>query len=195
MRKGQTVSYERLNRALRHVQGVLEELGIYDKLDHVEVHWCELPQLSVPAARGFFTHGDQGFFGRLVGYDAGHIFIPKIVPLQLWRQNRGSLRGLLLHEYAHAVAYYYPAIVAGRMFSSTFGGPYGWQVHRGEQPKEACVSAYAMTSPAENFAETVEFWITNRLNSRIKGVHPMLARKFRFVASVITRLQSASRAR
>lgn len=188
MRKGQTVSYESLNRALRHVQGVFDDLGIYDKLEHVDVYWCEWPQMSVPAARGFFTHGDQGFFGRVVGYEPGHIFIPKIVPVQMWWQSRGSLRGILFHEYAHAVAYYFPELVTGRKFNSAFGGPYGWQAHRGVQIKDAYVSDYAMTSPAEDFAESFEFWITRRRSLHTRTFHPQLKAKFAYIASMIKHL-------
>lgn len=189
MRKGQTVSYESLNRALRHVQRVFDDLGIYDKLACVDVYWCELPQLTVPTAHGFFTHGDQGFFGRLLGYDEGHIFIPKVVPLQLWMQNRGSLRGILFHEYSHAIAYYYPSLVRGKKFREAFGGPYGWQERCDDQPEDAFVSKYAMTCPSENFAETFQHFITCRKVPTSRRYHPGLKRKLEFIGNMLKRLK------
>lgn len=189
MRKGQLVEYDTLNRALRDVQNELYELGIYDRLDQVDVYWCRFSQLAVPTALGFFVHERTPIVDRLLDYREGHIYIPRWVPFQFWNQNRGSLRSVIRHEFAHALWYYHPSAVNTRTFRTIFGGPHGWQGRDVDQPDDAFVSDYAATCPAEDFAETFGYWVTNRKRVSARCYHPVLKRKLEFIGNMLKRLK------
>jgi len=190
MKRGQSVSYETLNRAFCDVQNELEELGVYSgtKLTRVNVYWCKWPQLHIPSALGFFTETQVTRLESWAGYETGHIYIPRVVPLQFWKQNRGSLRAVLRHEFGHVIAHHLPSTVRTRAFRSIFGGPHGWQERDADQPDEAFVSDYAATCPAEDFAETFAHFVTYRRSHGTRGYHPKLRAKLQYVAKMIKRL-------
>ena len=75
-------------------------------------------------AHGFFTHGTS-WLDKMFGYEPGHIYIPAFVLSDFLAQARGSLRDVIRHEYAHALAHYYPElIVDSTEFKQAFGGSY-----------------------------------------------------------------------
>jgi hypothetical protein len=128
MKRGQAVSYEQLNSALFDVQDELYGVGLWYEgapLTETEVYWCAWPQLDVPFAGGFFIDGLWGISGalaRLLGYEAGHIYIPAWILLHAFWQSRGSLRAVIRHEYGHAIIYRHPREGRSKAFRDVFGG-------------------------------------------------------------------------
>ena len=177
-----TASRETLNRDLLTVQDELAHAGLWharSRLLQVETFWCALPQWP-PLAWGFFIHRCSQV-SRWLGYQPGHIYIPAIV----W--NRRDLINVLRHEYAHAVAHYYPKLIQrSREFTRVFGGRYqrGTPNPGSTVDPSSYLSRYAATEPCEDFAETWMFYL------RRKGKLPARAnlkirRKWEFVRSVI----------
>lgn len=179
MKKGQSVSYDQLNSAVRDVQGELERVGLWYEgasLTKTEVYWCRFPQWP-PDALGYFVHQADGIW-RLLGYEAGNIYIPSWVLAQgLW-QNRGSLRDVVRHEYGHALIWHHPKLGRSKAFKEAFHASYD----SGEgnlMPPNCYVSEYAKTNPAEDFCETFMCWLRNP--TRRWGGPNQLKKKFQYM--------------
>ena len=118
-------------------------------------------------ALGFFVH-EADTLDSLLGYEAGHTYIPQWVLLHGHWQQRGSLRDVVRHEYGHAIAHYYPTLIQrSSRFSTTFGGRYFGQ-RRTRTSSRDFVSGYAKTCPAEDFSETFMLFLrhSGRLPTR-----------------------------
>ena len=199
MKHGHSVSSQQLQSAYLDVQRELDRAGLWyerSRLMQTEVVWCWLPPPSLWGTVGFFIESESALY-RLFGFAPGHIYIPKWILLHGPWQNRGSLRDVLRHEFGHALAYYHPGpICRSRMFRDAFGARYdeSWF----EQPTdcEDFVSDYAMTNPAEDFAETFARWLRalgGRGNSRgtsavPRHATPTLRAKFAFVRAACRRV-------
>jgi Putative zinc-binding metallo-peptidase len=187
MKRGQTVSYKQLNSALYDVQEELYKVGLWyhdAPIAETEVVWCAWPQIDVPGASGFFIDGLWGISGalaRLLGYEAGNIYIPKWILLHGPWQNRGSLRDLVRHEYGHALMWHFEEEGESKEFIKPFGGSYS--SNSGSPMFADCyVSKYAMTNPAEDFAETFMHYLRNP-SARLSGPKK-LRQKFKYVGSL-----------
>ena len=167
MRPGQSVSFHQLQSAYADVQRELARAGLWyegARLTRTEVIWCRVPPPDMWDANGFFINGDHRSY-RSFGYAPGHIYIPVRIPDQGRRQDRGSLRDVLRHEFGHALAYHYPSLIRRRRaFVLAFGAGYDadWTYPPGE-PYDF-VTDYAMTSPMEDFAETFAHWLRDPAN-------------------------------
>lgn len=126
MKNGSSVTKAQLDRAATDTQKELYEAGFWNegsRLLQAETYWCRLPQITVPDALGFFV-AESHLLHSLLGYQVGHIYIPKWVLWHGHRQRRGSLSDILRHEFGHAVAHYYPKLINGMRFQEAFGGKY-----------------------------------------------------------------------
>lgn len=191
MKNGSTVSKRQLDSAALAVQGELERLGLWgeaSRITQAEIYWCWFPQFLVPGALGFLIHEDD-LITRTLGYEAGNIYIPHWVLLHgLW-QRRGSLRDVIRHEYGHAIAHYYPALIPrSSRFAAAFGGGYWLSSSVGGESDEF-VSLYAQGNPAEDFAETFMFFVRHggRIPARFRS--PAVRRKWRFVADLVAAIR------
>jgi hypothetical protein len=186
LKPGQKVSFSHLDLAVRSAQGELGLAGLWNersRLINCEVFWCPWPQITMPGALGFFVH-EAGRIDRFLRYEAGHIYIPKLVLLHGPWQQRGSLRDVIRHEYGHATAHYYPALVQrSSRFRGAFGGGY-WDEGSAGGGDGDFVSTYARTNPSEDFAETFMLYLRHRgrLPSRFSSAG--VRRKWRFVADL-----------
>jgi hypothetical protein len=99
-----------------------------------------------------------------------------------------SVRDVLRHEYAHALADHHAGLVRGTRFERVFGGAHDDERSAGAFDPAAHVSAYAATLPSEDFAETVMLFL--RVRGRIERFRPRAAlhARLRFVASCASRL-------
>jgi hypothetical protein len=191
MKKGQIITYKRTNSALGSVQNELFNIGLWHKksrLIQVDVIWCPLPQVKMFDASGFFFHG-TGFFDKALGYKTGHIYIPAYVLSNLFWQHCHSLRDVIRHEYAHALAHYYPnSIINSKEFEKIFGGKY-YSYEPSNMEDAAYVSDYAKTMPMEDFAETFMVYV------RRKGLIPptlsntKFKKKWNFITKTIKALK------
>ncbi len=184
MRRGQPVRYEQLNRAVKDVQDELERVGLWYEgslLTQTDVFWCWFPQIQFPGALGFFIEQVDGLWAHICslwGYEAGHIYIPSWVLLQGPWQDRGSLRDIIRHEYGHALMWHHPELGRSSDFKDVFHGRYdsgdGYLMF-----PNCYVSDYAMTKPAEDFAETFMCYLRNP--EKKWGGPKLLRKKFEFV--------------
>ena len=183
MKRGSAVSKEQLDRATILVQTELAGMGLWNersRLLKTEVFWCRFPQITAPAALGFFLHGSN-VWDSLIGYEDGHIYIPQWVLLHGPWQNRGSLRNLVRHEYGHALAHEYPQLIQrSARFVDVFGGRY----YDGDFPDDwdsDFVSDYASTSPCEDFAETFALYLQKGGILPDGFDYPGIRRKWKFI--------------
>jgi len=192
MKKGAPVSKKQLDAAAMDVQTELAGIGLWhegSRLLKTEVYWCRFPQITAPAALGFFLHGSN-VWDSLIGYEAGHIYIPQWVLLHGPWQRRGSLRGVVRHELAHALAHKYPQLIQRSVrFVDVFGGRY----YDGDFPDDwdsDFVSDYASTSPCEDFAEMFALYLRSSGDLPDGFDTPSIRRKWRFIrdaARIISR--------
>ena len=195
MKRGESVTFRQLASAYSAVQRELARAGLWSgrcRLTESDVVWCWLPPPSVWDAVGFFVE-DGSLLFRLFGFEPGHIYIPKWVLLHGPWQNRGSLRDVLRHEFGHALGYHHPGLICrSRAFREAFGAGYDEPWSQPPADREDFVSPYAMSSPAEDFAETFACWLRSfggRGNSRRGSAVPShaasaLRAEFSFVRGV-----------
>jgi hypothetical protein len=198
MRLGQAVTFRQLQSAYADVQRELTRAGLWyarGPLTRTEVVLCRLPPPDFWDAAGFFIN-EAHFLYRAFGCEPGHIYVPNSILRQGRRQNRGSLRDVLRHEFGHALAFYHPGpIRRTRAFVGAFDARYDdpWP----EPPTDPAnfVTDYAMTSPDEDFAETFMVWLRGFSSSvprcrpyPPRRITPSLRAKFRFVRDVCRRL-------
>ncbi len=187
MKKGQIITYKRTNSALESVQNEFAKIGLWKEeslLTKVDVNWCPLPQVKMYDAMGFFFHG-TGFFDRILGYKTGHIYIPAYVLTNLFWQHCHSLRDVIRHEYAHALAHYYPNLICNsKEFEKAFGGKY-YSYEPCQMEREAFVSEYAKTMPMEDFAETFMVFVRRKGFMPSNILNAKLKRKWKFIAKII----------
>ena len=183
MKRNKTITLKQTSSAAIAVQRELQALGLWNedsKLAQVEIYFYPWSYNSA----GFFVIAPTKFHTAL-GYSPGHIFIPKYVLLQLFWQDRGSLRDVLRHEYGHALAYHYEDLIEHSLeFQDVFGGHYYDTETSGMKP-EAYISEYAKTMPMEDFAETFMVYVRRKgiLPANIKNVR--LKKKWKFIAKII----------
>ena len=139
-------------------------------------------------------------FGTAYGYQyygsSGDICIP-VLSLCRFSTLLGypytSLRDVLRHEYAHAVADLHRGLIRSKKFSSAFGSGHCFE-KREEFHPEVHLTPYAAHSPGEDFAETFMIFV------RRGGVLPewngsmAIKRKWRFLNDLSTSI-SRGRAR
>ena len=193
MRYGEGVTQKQLESAVADTQAELIELGLWgekSRLHACQVFWCRLPQVTLPKALGFFLPSTSLSFPAFLGYAPGHIYIPKWVLSRY--EGTHSLRDVIRHEYGHAVAHYYPAMIQrSKRFSETFNGRY-FGGHTFEFDPEDCVSTYAMTSPMEDFAETFMLYVKHKGKKPAKFKSEAITRKWQFVADLVARIAAGS---
>lgn len=191
MRKGEFVSLKQLNSATLAVQTELERLGLWSadsRLRSTDVIWCRLPQV-LAAALGFCFDAPTSAPLQWLGYHAGNIYIPQWgLSHGPWGQDRGSLRDIIRHEYAHALAWHHPAMIRqSRRFAAAFGGRYD-DAKPVVGPDAAFVSEYARTCPKEDFAETFMVYV-RRMGQRPDWLqHRRLNRKWAYIRAVVQAL-------
>jgi len=172
------ISFKKFTSAHGSVWRELCALGLSEsKLSGVQALHCSLPQITMPLALGFFILNDYGV-GKMIGYRAGHIYIPRWV----FTSGHFSLRDVIRHEYGHAMAYHCPEAMGG--FEKIFGAKYG-----NENPKrdrDGFISDYAMKDTSEDFAET--FMVFARRLGVEKGLRGAVLGKYRFVSKVVQRV-------
>ena len=183
MKNGSSVTKAQLDRAALDTQKDLGRAGFWSdgsRLLQTEVYWCQFPQITAPGALGFFFH-EMDLLHSMLGFEAGHIYIPKWVLLHGPWQQRGSLRDVVRHEYGHAVAHWYPKLIQeGPRFREAFGGSYA-DKHFMDDWESDHVSQYASTRPMEDFAETFMVFLRSRGAFPHYFSTPSIKRKWKFI--------------
>ena len=162
------ITHARLDRANWAVAHELLAQGFYDRrVQAVDTH-------LVPFG---IAHGWQ-WYGS-----TGDISIPLVSLLRLleiWRGYYTSLRDVLRHEFAHAIADTHRGLFRSNYFTDAFGAAHHWDIKLEFDP-EHHISEYAATAPAEDFAEN--FMIYIRHGGKLppwNATRPIL-RKWKFI--------------
>ena len=159
------ISITRLSRAFNVVRDELREVGLLDDgvyLDQIELVRSPLPSIWT---MGYCFHNGVTWL-RLVGYQPGTIYIPINAPVE--RSSGYTLADVIRHEFGHAWAWLDRKRIDGV-----------------PAPEEDFVSEYAMTRPAEDFADTFMTYLRHRRNlSRFKN-QPGLYRKLRAIEVLV----------
>lgn len=148
---------------------------------------CELD------GHGFYDHHVQSVDTRLVAFGAaygwqwygttGDINIPCISLSRLshlWKGGCTSLRDVLRHEFAHAIADTHRGLFRSSYFADAFGAAHHWDFEWEYDPEDH-VSEYAATAPAEDFAETFMFYIRHRGVLPAQHASETIKRKWKFI--------------
>ena len=173
-----------VERALNHVVGELHDVGLLTRrlfAVPVVIQKIDVGPLVLDY-EGLYVE-DPTALGRLFGFQPRTIYVPLISMSRLLASLRdaspSSLRDILRHELGHAFAVEHPQLVRrSAAFRRAFGARYDDQA---EQDEDDCITAYAATNAAEDFAETFMTYL--RLRGRFapfkgqRAVH----RKLRFV--------------
>lgn len=140
------VKLKELDKAFHKTRHEIYSLGLLTPgLDSVECILSPLP--SIFGEQAYFVE-ETSLGMRLAGFSAGHIYFPSLI-------SKASLRHVMRHEFGHAWAWHHPGIFRSRCFKSAFEESYFSNIEWvGPFDKNHFISEYAMTSPAEDFAET-----------------------------------------
>ena len=139
----------------------------------------------------------QSLFAHCYGYQCyggdGDIVIPKLSVSRfldrLYGETYVSLRDVLRHEYAHAIAHCHNPLVSTQAFARTFGAP-----HDGEEVVPYCershVTVYAASHPREDFAEVFMYYLKHKgkLPRRWNDL-PRIVKKWRYVESLCRKVK------
>jgi Putative zinc-binding metallo-peptidase len=180
------VTLKSLNAATLTVQRDLYFMGFWDqgsRVTRTDVFWCAYPVVTSPLASGLFYH-ETGWLDSILGFIKGHIFIPRWSLSISWGKN-ASLRDIVRHEYAHAVAHYYPMLIQrSERFRQTFGGDYNASEHSRAGESDEFVSKYAQTDPSEDFAETFMLHLKHLGELPKRFNTPAIKKKWCFVSDL-----------
>ena len=162
------ISDAALKSARRNVETELLKFGFFD--DKVS----RIPVRLVP-------------FGGAYGWQdyqrSGTISIPRVSWAKLcnlMEHEYVSLRDVLRHEFAHAVADTHQHLIRTPEFALAFGDSHHWATSS-EYAPELFVTAYAATATGEDFAETFMYFLkyAGKLPARFST--PAIRKKWRFV--------------
>ena len=179
-----TITHAAVERALNHVVGEFHEVGLLTR------RLFAVPVVIQRFDIGPFVLDYEGLYvedptalGRLFGFQPRTIYVPLISMSRLLAPLRGatpsSLRDILRHELGHAFAVEHPQLVRrSAAFRRAFGARYDDEA---EQDEDDCITAYAATNAAEDFAETFMTYLRVRgAITPFKGRRAVY-RKLRFV--------------
>lgn len=177
----QIVTISELERDNDLVVDELERFGFYDeRMEAVEV---------------YLTWAGDSFGWQNYGGD-GHINVPALSLARLRKYlgyETATLRDVLRHEYAHAVADTHRGLMHSRRFSTAFGGSHGSE--RGVRYDRARhVTRYAASNPGEDFAEVFMKYLKHRgrMPKRFRS-RPAIVLKWNFVRDLGRAIRAGER--
>ncbi len=174
------ITLSRLWRANADVTRQLDALGFYDE----PIRNTEVYLVPFGVAFGWQYYGTTG-----------EICIPAVSLARLagWlNREHVPLRGILRHEYAHAVADTHRGLIRSKRFRRAFGGSHDAAEASDYNPNRH-VTRYAATCPAEDFAEVFMFYTRHkgRLPSRY-NTSP-IKRKWDFIDELRKKIATGKR--
>lgn len=174
------VTMPRLNRALKDVVAELDTLGVYDaRVQAVEVY-------LVPFSTAYGYQLDHG---------TGEILIPMLSLSKigdLVRQRYTSLRDVLRHEYAHAIADTHRGLIRSRRFREAFGDGHDAACSYHFDP-EIHITEYAANRPWDDFAEVFMVYVRQRGRLTKRHATPWIKDKWRFVRDLCSAIKAGKR--
>lgn len=167
------IDLTQLHRANRHVTNEMDSLGLWSsRLNEVDV-WL------MPFSWGCYGWQEYG--------SDGSICIPQISLLRLGDYLLGrqgyTLRDVLRHEWAHALAYHHHDLVSRKSFKRAFDGGHDDDDTFVYDP-EIHISPYAAKDPSEDFAENFMHYIRCRGVLPRRWQTPAIASRWQFIAGL-----------
>ena len=184
------LSEDELDEAVNEVCDEYRAVGLMTQtLWDTPVHGTKLDLESWGYWGIYYAEGNGGW--SMLGFEPGSIYLPlarlKERPAGT-RKFRHTLKDVLRHEFAHALAYQGGELVIDNpRFESAFGAHH-------DEPESSCaprknyVTNYAATKPREDFAETMMVYVRNAGVIPLYAARPRLLAKMRFVASLPRRI-------
>lgn len=168
-KKALLISLKMLKKTIRKVEEDYESLGLMDdKLDGVEVY---LVPFGVDY--GWKWDGKDGWI------DIPRVSITRIADLIL-KDKTMSLRNVMRHELAHGLADTHRALIRSKKYREHFVYPYDDEERQLYDP-EVHVSEYASSNSAEDFAETVRYYVKRKGVIPKKWVGTIIHTKWEFI--------------
>ena len=170
----------RLKRARRTVVAELNSHGLWNgKL------------AKIPVKLVYFSP----YYGWQAYGSTGEICIPAISLCRMrdwYYTTYVSLCDVVRHEYAHALAFCFPALIRDKKFKAAFGAPHDSD-RTSSYTMGIHLTEYAASSPAEDFAET--FMVYLRDGGRLRQCYQTtpIRRKWRFIQRFCHRMKTYSR--
>jgi hypothetical protein len=187
-------SFGTVSRAFNKVRTELWNLGVLWEGSRLERVPCVYNPFAPLAALG----GTMGWYDP----EKKRIEFPSVyLPFEaLWKDlgTKANALDVLRHEFAHAIADFYPrAVSRGGTFRAAFGGACGSRPaeRRGvEGWEERYVSEYATKSTEEDFAETFMLFVKHkgRIPVRFASL-PAIRKKWGAVAKIVKAVAAQSR--
>lgn len=176
----QFVTLARLNRANYAVTCELQTHGFYDH---------QLQAVNTYLVPFGLAHGWQ-WYGS-----TGDISIPRVSLSRLshiWTGGYTSLRDVLRHEFAHAIADTHRGLFRSAFFFDSFGAAHGWDCEWEYDPEQH-VSDYAATASAEDFAETFMLYLRHSGSLPARHATTTIRHKWRFVRRLAAAISKGQR--
>ncbi|MCK5883174.1 MAG: hypothetical protein KAG61_05755 [Bacteriovoracaceae bacterium] len=166
-----------IENSFNYARNKLYQVGLLDEglgLDVIDLVEALIPSLFGEAGY-FFPRGTDGLT-RLVGFKEGTIYLPstRFKDIHL---TKSELKRTILHEFGHAWEWYDQKYFKKRWFKKAFEKGY-WeerkcgpelfqvfsqdvQVFKESPYYDLYITPYAISSPAEDFAETFSYLLDN----------------------------------
>jgi hypothetical protein len=176
----QIVTLGELEEANEQTIDELERHGFYDE---------RMAAIEVYLALAADAFGWQNYGGN------GRINVPAVSLARLRGligYEKASLRDVLRHEYAHALADTHRGLMRSRKFSTAFRGSHASETESGYD-KTAHVTRYAAASPGEDFAEVFMKYLKHggRIPKRFRT--PLILRKWEFIRKMAAAIRAGKR--
>jgi hypothetical protein len=103
-----------------------------------------------------------------------------------------SLCDVVRHEYAHALAFCFPSLVRKKAFKAAFGASHDSD-HTSSYTMGIHLTEYSASSPAEDFAETLMFYL--RDGGRLRQCYQTtpIRQKWKFIQRLCYQMKTRSR--
>ena len=158
----------------------LERYGFYDDY---------LAEVEVYLTLAGDSFGWQNYGGN------GHINVPALSLDRLRAflgYERATLRDVLRHEYAHAVADTHRGLMRSRRFTEAYGRSHASEVGA-DYDKALHVTPYAAANPGEDFAEVFMKYLKHRGRMPVRFRTPAIREKWAFVEALGTAIRERRR--
>jgi hypothetical protein len=176
----QIVTLRELEDANDLVIEELEKFGFYDE---------RMARIEVYLAWAGDAFGWQNYGGD------GHINIPALSLARLSAlvgYEKATVRDVLRHEYAHAVADTHRGLMHSRQFSTAFGRSHGSE-QNSKYDRSAHVTPYAAANPGEDFAEVFMKYLKHSGKVPRRFRTPAIKRKWGFVRELASAIRAGKR--
>lgn len=161
------IEFNAIQRDFRKVQTELETIGLWKENEYLGlVDLYQTPMPSIFGTLGFIYDRGISSFEKILGFKSGAIYIPSHAHVEKYTPGQ-TLVDTIRHEFGHAWYWVDPQLFKGKWFKDTFGGRYGaeWDdTDSNLDDSDNYISEYAMSSPAEDFAETFMTYLRHSKN-------------------------------